>query len=49
VEAQQSSNKIKKFFRQGEMNTLLKDCKAGLQQGLEIFQVANMFGDSTTY
>ncbi|KAJ7875042.1 hypothetical protein B0H13DRAFT_1894367 [Mycena leptocephala] len=39
VEAQQNGSKIKKFFRQGEMSTLLKDCKAGLQQGLEIFQV----------
>ncbi|KAJ7914790.1 P-loop containing nucleoside triphosphate hydrolase protein [Mycena leptocephala] len=29
----------RKFFRQGEMSTLLKDCKAGLQQGFEIFQV----------
>ncbi|KAJ7888456.1 hypothetical protein B0H13DRAFT_1888406 [Mycena leptocephala] len=39
VEAQQNGSKLKKFFRQGEMSTLLKDCKAGLQQGLEIFQV----------
>ncbi|KAJ7903059.1 hypothetical protein B0H13DRAFT_1882319 [Mycena leptocephala] len=30
---------VKKFFRQGEMSTLLKDCKAGLQQGFEIFQM----------
>ncbi|KAJ7913168.1 hypothetical protein B0H13DRAFT_2326567 [Mycena leptocephala] len=39
VEAQQNSSKVKKFFRQGEMSTLLKDCKAGLQQGFESFQV----------
>ncbi|KAJ7928322.1 hypothetical protein B0H13DRAFT_1860519 [Mycena leptocephala] len=39
VEAQQNGSKVKKFFRQGEMSTLLKDCKAGLQQGFEIFQV----------
>ncbi|KAJ7909247.1 hypothetical protein B0H13DRAFT_1877873 [Mycena leptocephala] len=39
VEAQQSGNKLKNFFHQGEMSTLLKDCKAGLQQGFEIFQI----------
>ncbi|KAJ7849043.1 hypothetical protein B0H13DRAFT_1906397 [Mycena leptocephala] len=39
VEAQQDGSKVKKFFRQGEMSTLLKDCKAGLQQGFEVFQV----------
>jgi hypothetical protein len=39
AEAQQSSSKIKRFFRQGEMNTLLRDCKAELQQGLDFFQV----------
>ncbi|KAJ7936127.1 hypothetical protein B0H13DRAFT_1853815 [Mycena leptocephala] len=27
-------------FRQGEMSTLLNDCKAGLQQGFEFFQVS---------
>jgi hypothetical protein len=48
VEAQQNGSKVKKFFRQGEMSTLLKDCKAGLQQGFEIFQVWHLFGDSTT-
>ncbi|KAJ7907773.1 hypothetical protein B0H13DRAFT_1879228 [Mycena leptocephala] len=39
VEAQQNNSKLKNFFCQGEMSTLLKDCKAGLQQGFEIFQV----------
>ncbi|KAJ7917620.1 hypothetical protein B0H13DRAFT_1870085 [Mycena leptocephala] len=39
VEAQQNVNKLKNFFHQGEMSTLLKDCKAGLQQGFEIFQI----------
>ncbi|KAJ7888451.1 hypothetical protein B0H13DRAFT_2277398 [Mycena leptocephala] len=39
VEAQQKGSILKNFFRQGEISTLLKDCKAGLQQGLEIFQV----------
>jgi hypothetical protein len=48
VEAQQNGSKLKKFFHQGEMSTLLKDCKAGLQQGFEIFQVHHLFGDSTT-
>jgi hypothetical protein len=49
VEAQQKSSKLKKFFHQGEMRTLLKDCKAGLQQGLGVFQVCHLFGDSTTH
>ncbi|KAJ7032087.1 P-loop containing nucleoside triphosphate hydrolase protein [Mycena alexandri] len=39
VEAQQSGSKVKKFFRQGELNALLKNCKAGLQQGLAFFQI----------
>ncbi|KAJ7899953.1 hypothetical protein B0H13DRAFT_2275378 [Mycena leptocephala] len=49
VEAQQKGSILKNFFRQGEMSTLLKDCKAGLQQGLEIFQVpmANHMKDIT--
>ncbi|KAJ7888394.1 P-loop containing nucleoside triphosphate hydrolase protein [Mycena olivaceomarginata] len=42
VEAQQSSSKIKRFFRQGEMNTLLRDCKTELQQGLEFFQIKSV-------
>lgn len=29
------------FFRQGELNALLKECKAGLQQALEYFQVGS--------
>jgi hypothetical protein len=49
VEAQQNSSKVKKYFRQGEMSTLLKDCKTRLQQGFEIFQVWHLFGDSTTH
>ncbi|KAJ7035328.1 hypothetical protein C8F04DRAFT_1233758 [Mycena alexandri] len=40
VEAQQSGSKVKKFFRQGELNALLKDCRAGLQQGLDFFQMS---------
>ncbi|KAJ6556156.1 hypothetical protein B0H19DRAFT_1235442, partial [Mycena capillaripes] len=38
VEAQQSGSKVKNFFRQGEMSSLLKECKAGLQQGFDFFQ-----------
>ncbi|KAJ7907814.1 hypothetical protein B0H13DRAFT_2499911 [Mycena leptocephala] len=39
VEAQQSAGKIHRFFRYGEMNTLLKDCKTGLKQGLDVFHI----------
>ncbi|KAJ7758678.1 P-loop containing nucleoside triphosphate hydrolase protein, partial [Mycena metata] len=39
VEAQQSGSKVKNFFRQGELSRLLKDCKAGLQQGLDFFNI----------
>ncbi|KAJ7926766.1 hypothetical protein B0H13DRAFT_2560895 [Mycena leptocephala] len=41
VEVQQNGSKIKKFFRQGEMSTLLKDCQAGLRQGLDYFHSQN--------
>ncbi|KAF7359940.1 hypothetical protein MVEN_00720500 [Mycena venus] len=41
VESQQSGSKVKQFLRQGEMNTLLKDCKNGLTQGLDFFQLKN--------
>ncbi|KAJ7030854.1 hypothetical protein C8F04DRAFT_1365441 [Mycena alexandri] len=39
VEAQHSGSRVKKFFRQGELSGLLKDCKAGLQQGVGFFQI----------
>ncbi|KAJ7712372.1 hypothetical protein B0H16DRAFT_1813538 [Mycena metata] len=39
VEAQQSGSKVKKFFRKGELAALLKDCKAGLQQGFDFFSI----------
>ncbi|KAJ7715966.1 P-loop containing nucleoside triphosphate hydrolase protein [Mycena metata] len=39
VEAQQSGSKVRKFFRQGELAALLKDCKAGLQQGFDFFNI----------
>ncbi|KAJ7451934.1 hypothetical protein FB451DRAFT_1524494 [Mycena latifolia] len=38
VEAQQDGSKIKSFFRQTETKTLLSDCRAGLQQALEVFK-----------
>ncbi|KAJ7911140.1 hypothetical protein B0H13DRAFT_2483243 [Mycena leptocephala] len=39
VEAQQKGSRIKMFLRQGEMSLLLKECRAGLQQGLALFQI----------
>ncbi|KAJ7616189.1 P-loop containing nucleoside triphosphate hydrolase protein, partial [Mycena polygramma] len=39
VEAQKKRGKIWQLLRQGEMNTLLKDCKTGLQLGLDFFHV----------
>ncbi|KAJ7909660.1 hypothetical protein B0H13DRAFT_2330115 [Mycena leptocephala] len=39
VEAQHRASKVQMFFRQGDMNTLLKDAKAGLQQAMEFFQI----------
>ncbi|KAJ6528192.1 hypothetical protein B0H19DRAFT_1243170, partial [Mycena capillaripes] len=41
VEAQQGGSKVKNFFRQSEISTLLKACKAGLQEGFENFQIKN--------
>jgi hypothetical protein len=48
VEAQQSGSKVKKLFRQAQMSTLLKDCKVGLQQGLDFFQVSHAAGSGTS-
>ncbi|KAJ7462965.1 hypothetical protein FB451DRAFT_1495053 [Mycena latifolia] len=39
VEAEQEKSKIKQFFRQGEMRTLLKACHTGLEQALEVFKI----------
>ncbi|KAJ7082348.1 hypothetical protein C8R43DRAFT_965503 [Mycena crocata] len=36
VEAQQDKSKIRHFFRQGELNTLLKACGTGLQEALDL-------------
>ncbi|KAJ7487064.1 hypothetical protein FB451DRAFT_1535478, partial [Mycena latifolia] len=47
VEAEQEKSKIKQFFRQGEMRTLLKACHTGLEQVLEVFkgQGATVLGE----
>ncbi|KAJ7703748.1 hypothetical protein B0H16DRAFT_1829494 [Mycena metata] len=31
-----------KFFRQGELNTLLKDCNRGLEEGIKFFQIISL-------
>ncbi|KAJ6461503.1 hypothetical protein C8R47DRAFT_1159459 [Mycena vitilis] len=38
IEAQQKGSKIRRLFHQGELATLLKDCKQGLQQSIYSFQ-----------
>jgi hypothetical protein len=38
VEAQQEGNRFKILLRHSEMNTLLKDCDAGMQQALQSFK-----------
>ncbi|KAJ7737946.1 hypothetical protein B0H16DRAFT_100770 [Mycena metata] len=39
AEAQQDGRKMKKLFRHGELAALLRDCKAGLQQGVDFFNI----------
>ncbi|KAJ7686626.1 P-loop containing nucleoside triphosphate hydrolase protein, partial [Mycena olivaceomarginata] len=39
IEAHQKGSKIRAFFHQSESSALLKECKVGLQQGLEFFQI----------
>ncbi|KAJ7620761.1 hypothetical protein DFH06DRAFT_1143866 [Mycena polygramma] len=39
IEAQQKGSKIRRLFHQGELGTLLKNCKEGLQEGLDSFQI----------
>ncbi|KAJ6552573.1 hypothetical protein DFH09DRAFT_1280887 [Mycena vulgaris] len=41
VEAQQEKSKIKKFFRQGEISKLLKNCHAGLAEAFDLFKRSN--------
>jgi hypothetical protein len=43
VEAQQGGSKIQYFFRQSEMTTLLGECRAGLKEALDVFQVRNVW------
>ncbi|KAJ6572415.1 hypothetical protein DFH09DRAFT_1079622 [Mycena vulgaris] len=38
AEAKQEQSRIKQFFRQGEMTTLLESCRLGLEQALEMFK-----------
>jgi hypothetical protein len=49
VDTQQKGNRVKSFFRQGELGTLLKDCQAGLQQSLDFFQVRCHFHVTTIH
>ncbi|KAJ7487095.1 P-loop containing nucleoside triphosphate hydrolase protein, partial [Mycena latifolia] len=39
IEAEQEKSKIKHFFHQGEMKSLLKACHTGLEQALEMFKI----------
>ncbi|KAJ7806235.1 hypothetical protein B0H14DRAFT_3768600 [Mycena olivaceomarginata] len=47
--AQQKGNRVKSFFCQGELGTLLKNCQAGLQQSFEFFQVCCQFHVATIH
>ncbi|KAF8141037.1 hypothetical protein K438DRAFT_1785111 [Mycena galopus ATCC 62051] len=42
VEAQQEGNKIKQLFRNHEINTLLRDCRAGLREAMEVFEISTV-------
>ncbi|KAJ7167028.1 hypothetical protein C8R46DRAFT_268998, partial [Mycena filopes] len=42
IEAQQTGNKFKFFFRQGELGALLKSCKADLQHELAFFSITTV-------
>ncbi|KAJ7442868.1 hypothetical protein FB451DRAFT_1190385 [Mycena latifolia] len=49
VEGQQEKSRFKHFLRQSEMRMLLKECRAGLQQALELFKIetgAAILGDA---
>ncbi|KAJ7744306.1 hypothetical protein B0H14DRAFT_2637294 [Mycena olivaceomarginata] len=39
LEAQQDGNRIKHLFRNNELQSLLKDCHAGLDQAVEVFRI----------
>ncbi|KAJ7763377.1 hypothetical protein B0H16DRAFT_1455230 [Mycena metata] len=38
LESQQGSSRLRRFFRQAELSTLLKDCKSGLQWAHDAFK-----------
>ncbi|KAJ7480754.1 hypothetical protein FB451DRAFT_1446776 [Mycena latifolia] len=42
VESLQEKSRIKQFFRQNEMSTLLKGCHLGLEQALQVFKVPGL-------
>jgi hypothetical protein len=42
MEAQQDKSRLKQFFRQAEISTLLKNCDLGLQQALSVFKVRSV-------
>ncbi|KAF7336281.1 hypothetical protein MVEN_02176400 [Mycena venus] len=51
LEIQHEGNKIKNLFRQNKINTLRKECYAGLVYALEVFKVqstADVFADIGT-
>ncbi|KAF7339021.1 hypothetical protein MVEN_01978300 [Mycena venus] len=48
LEAQQDGNRIRNFFRQGELNTLLKDCWDGLRDAKTIQSGPNLLMDVGT-
>ncbi|KAK7028506.1 hypothetical protein R3P38DRAFT_2936835 [Favolaschia claudopus] len=39
VDAQQEARNVKSFFRHAEMNTLLKECRKGLQDAFDVFKI----------
>ncbi|KAJ7354283.1 hypothetical protein DFH08DRAFT_984664 [Mycena albidolilacea] len=39
VDAQQDGRRFKHLFRHNEMNSLLKDCRAGLEEALNVFNI----------
>ncbi|KAJ6452345.1 P-loop containing nucleoside triphosphate hydrolase protein [Mycena vitilis] len=39
IDAQQKGSKLQRLLHHGEMSTLLKGCKEGLQQGLDSFRI----------
>jgi hypothetical protein len=44
IEAHQKGGKIRAFLRHNESRALLKECKVGMRQGLEFFQVCHLTG-----